>query len=357
MQRKKIMVVDDNLTNLALAKKILENSYDVLPFSTANKALSFLSKIKPDLILLDVDMPQVNGFEMLECIKIHDDYKDIPVVFLTAKSDSGSELKGLEIGAVDYISKPFSIPLLLKRVEIHLKLVAQRNKIMEYNQGLEKLAEEKTEIIRELQYSLIHTIADLIEKRDGVTGDHIFRTKNYIATLMEAALIEGVYADELKLIPINMLVQASQLHDLGKIATPDRILLKPGKLDFEEFEEMKKHTITGGLALDNAMSLTRDKSFLHYAKLLAISHHEKWDGTGYPYQLSGLDIPLVGRMMAIVDVYDALVSKRPYKEAMSHSVAVGIIKEYSGTQFDPTLVQVFLKIEKYFDEIKKSSEK
>lgn len=355
MQREKIMIVDDNLTNLALAKKTLEKLYDVLPFSTADKALSFLSKLKPHLILLDIDMPELNGFEMLECIQLHNDYKDIPVIFLTAKSDSESELKGLELGAVDYISKPFSIPLLLKRVEIHLKLVAQKNKIMEYNQGLEKLAEEKTEIIRELQYAIVHTIADLVEKRDGVTGGHIFRTKNYLATLVEATLQREIYTEELRGIPLNLLIQASQLHDLGKIATPDSILLKPGKLNFEEFEEMKKHTITGGLALDNAMSCTRDKNFLHYAKLLAISHHEKWDGTGYPYQLRGLDIPLVGRMMAIVDVYDALVSKRPYKEPMEHSQAVEIIKESSGSQFDPTLIKVFLSIEKDFDTIAKST--
>lgn len=352
------MVVDNNVTILMLAKKTLENSYDVFPFSTSAKALSFLNNFKPDLILLGIDMPtsSFNGLEMLAYIKGNNDYKDIPVVFLTDKKDSANAAKGFKIGAADYISTPFSIPLLLKRVEINLKFAQQKNEIMEYNRGLEKLVEEKTDMVRELQYAIIYTIAGLVEKRDGVTGGHIYRTKNYLATLLEASLHEGVYADELKSIPRSLLVQAAQLHDLGKISTPDSILLKADKLTFEEFEEMKKHTITGGLALEKAMSFTRDKDFLYYAKLLAISHHEKWDGTGYPYQLSGLEIPLVGRMMAIVDVYDALVSPRPYKEALKHSIAVDIIKEKSGSQFDPALVNVFLKIEKTFAEIAMSRE-
>lgn len=351
MKRKTIMVVDDNSINLSLARDVLKDSYDVLTFSTAVKALSALSELKPDLILLDIEMPKFNGFKMMECIKVSRDYKNIPVIFVTARNDADSELKGLKMGAVDYINKPFSAPLLLKRVEIHLRLMDQKKQLMKYNAGLEKLTEEKTEIIRELQYAIIHTIADLMEKRDMFTGGHIFRTKSYLSTMMEAALNENVYGEELAKLPRSLLVQASQLHDLGKIATPDRILLKSGKLNPEEFEEMKLHTIIGSIALDNAMRYTRDKEFLYYAKVLAISHHERWDGTGYPNQLKGLDIPLVGRIMAIVDVYDALVSKRPYKEPVSHEKAVRIIESYAGTHFDPQLVKVFLKSEKYFDEI------
>ena len=344
----KIMIVDDNITNLLVAKKALEKIYNTIPVPSGKKALELLTKVTPALILLDIDMPEMDGFETLRNIKNNEKTKDIPVIFLTAKDDDGSELEGLKIGAVDYITKPFSIPLLVQRLELHISLVTQKKELQNYNKNLAKMVEEKTEIISELHHSIIHMLSDLIECRDGLTGGHVARTQKYLKVLVEGLLESNYYRDEIHGLDLDLLVESAQLHDIGKIGIPDSILKKPARLSMDEFEIIKTHPIIGEKAIRGAMDMTRSKEFLEYAAIVAISHHEKWDGSGYPYGLAYEGIPLIGRLMGIVDVYDALVSERPYKTAFSHEAAVEIIVNESGKHFDPKLIEIFIRQSEFF---------
>lgn len=339
----RIMIVDDNVTNLTVARKALEGVYSVIPVTSGQKAVDLLSKTVPSLILLDIDMPEMDGFETIKLIKATEKTKDIPVIFLTAKDDGGSEIEGLKLGAVDYITKPFSIPLLLQRVQLHIELVAQREKLNNYNKNLSAMVNEQTEIISELQHSIIHALSELIECRDGLTGGHVARTQKYLKILVDGVTQSNCYADDLQDINVDLLIESAQLHDIGKIGIPDAILQKPGRLSQEEFETIKNHTLIGEKAIAGAMEMTRSKEFLNYASIVAVSHHEKWDGSGYPHGLAGRDIPLIGRLMAIADVYDALVSERPYKKALSHQEAVNIIVNESAKHFDPKLIDIFEK--------------
>ncbi len=340
-----IMVIDDNVTNLNIARTALEGHYDVLLIPSGEKALKLFERITPNLILLDVDMPGMNGFDVIKQIKQSSlPVRNVPIIFVTAKDDSGSELDGLNLGAVDYITKPFSLPLLLKRVELHLQL--QR-----YSQHLENMVEEKTRVISELQYSIVHVLSDMVERRDGSTGGHLIRTQNYLKVLLDEVKRQKLYEDELRGLDMELLIHASQLHDVGKMSIPDRILLKPGKLTEEEFKIMKTHTTLGANAIRYAMSSFQEKKFLEIAASFAGFHHERWDGTGYPDGLSGQNIPIEGRLMAIVDVYDALISERPYKRSFSHEEAKDIITSGRGTHFDPLLVDVFTKVSDVFKKI------
>ncbi len=352
LKKTRIMVIDDNVTNLNIARMALEELYEVILIPSGEKALKLFEKITPDLILLDVDMPGMNGFDVITKIKESPSpTKDIPVIFVTAKDDNKSEFEGLNLGAVDYITKPFSFPLLLKRVELHLALVKQQRELHNYSQNLEKMVDEKTKVISELQYAIVHVLSDMVERRDGSTGGHLIRTQHYLKVLLEAVQKECIYPDELSDIDVNLFLHASQLHDVGKMSIPDNILLKPGKLTPEEFEIMKKHTTLGENAIRYAMSSVQEKKFLEIAASFAGSHHEKWNGTGYPRGYFERQIPIEGRLMAIVDVYDALISERPYKKPFTHEKAVGIIEEDSGTHFDPLLINVFLKIADTFKTI------
>lgn len=340
-----IMVIDDNITNLNLARMALEQQYDVLPFLSGEKALKLFERITPDLILLDVDMPGMDGFEVISHIKASPyPVRNVPVIFVTAKSDSESEFDGLNLGAVDYITKPFSFPLLLKRVELHLQL--QR-----YSQHLEKMVEEKTKVISELQYSIVHVMSDMVERRDGSTGTHLMRTQQYLKVLLSEVKKQNLYSQELCMMDEDLFIHASQLHDIGKISIPDKILLKPGRLSEEEFDVMKTHATLGEEAIRSAMASVQEIYFLKIAAAFAGSHHERWDGTGYPHALRGQMIPLEGRLMAIVDVYDALISERPYKRAFSHEMAKQIIMEGCGTHFDPLLVAAFDKVSDVFERV------
>ncbi len=345
----KIMVVDDNVTNLNIARKALERLYDVLLIPSGEKALEILKRLTPDLILLDIEMPGLNGFEIIEKLKGSPPPTcDIPVIFVTGKNDSASEFAGLNLGAVDYIAKPFSVPLLQKRVELHLKLATQQRQLLDYSTNLEGMVQDKIRDMAELQYSIVHVMADMVEKRDGTTGEHLLRTREFIKLLIESVVEEGIYSDELSDVEPELYAHASQMHDVGKISISDSILLKPGKLTAEEFEIIKTHTVIGARSLDYATASVNEAQFLEIASEFARSHHEKWDGSGYPSGLSGEDIPLTGRLMAIVDVYDAIISKRPYKPSMTHEQAVDIIISDSGTHFDPKLVKVFERIAPHF---------
>jgi putative two-component system response regulator len=297
-------------------------------------------------------MPEMNGYEAIKILKEKPETKDIPVIFLTGKTDTEDELEGLDLGAVDYIAKPFMPPLLLKRIESHLlmesqkkALETQQGELKNFNDNLQKMVDEKTKNVVELQDAILKTVADLVESRDDITGGHIERTRQGVGLLVAALQNHPRFSREVAAWDIKLLLESSQLHDVGKIAISDRILKKPGRLDREEFEEMKKHAAFGVQIIERIeTSASGISDFLQHAKIFAGTHHEKWDGTGYPAGLAGEDIPLQGRIMALADVYDALISERPYKKAFSREEALAIIREGKGTQFDPVLTDVFVKI-------------
>jgi len=349
--QKKIFLVDDSATNLTIGKNALIGKYNVFTIPSGEKLLNMLEKITPDLILLDVEMPEMDGYEAIKRVKSNSRTANIPVIFLTAKTEPANELEGLSLGAIDYITKPFSPPLLLKRIEVHLLVEEQKNELKNYNDNLMEMVRKKTETVLNLQNAILKTVAEMVECRDDITGEHIERTQAYLQTLLEKIVEEGLYKDYVSSWDMNVFVQSSQLHDVGKIAIKDSILQKPGKLTTEEFEEMKTHTVFGEMIVNKISKSAVEDTFLRHAKIFAISHHEKWNGTGYPIGLAGEDIPLEGRLMAIADVYDALVSERAYKKPFSHEKAVEIIIEGKGTHFDPTLVDVFLSVADKFKEI------
>jgi putative two-component system response regulator len=287
-----------------------------------------LEKITPDLILLDVDMPEMNGFEALSIIKKDEKYSNIPVIFLTAKNDSESEIRGFEIGAIDFINKPFSPPVLIRRIETHIEM--------------DRLIKESLRSVRKVHNATINVIANMVEQRDKVTGGHIDRTQRYLSILVNQLINSGIYIDEVSHWNLDVLIPSAQLHDVGKISICDSILNKPGKLTDEEFDLIKQHCKEGERIIDEMIEKAEEDGFLIHAKKFAGYHHEKWNGAGYPRGLSGEAIPLEGRILAIADVYDALVSKRPYKEPFTHELAVEIITKDSGTHFDPKIVEAFL---------------
>ncbi|MCL2399402.1 MAG: response regulator [Defluviitaleaceae bacterium] len=355
---KTIFLVDDDMTNLTIGKKALASSYNVFTLNSGTLLLEMLENLIPDLILLDVNMPEMDGHETIKRVKANEMTAHIPVIFLTALNNEEMEIKGLSLGAIDYIVKPFSTPLLLKRMEVHLlveeqkrELVTQKQELIFFNDNLAQLVIEKTETVIELKNAILSTMAELVEYRDEITGGHIVRTQRYIKALMDAMRCSDIYTDEVSILDEELVLQSCQLHDVGKIAVKDSILNKPDKLTIEEFESIKQHTTFGEKVILRIKEKTMDSDFLEYARIFAISHHEKWDGSGYPKGLKGEGIPLLGRMMAIGDVYDALVEPRPYKDAFAHEKALQIISEGKGNHFDPTLVDLFQKISNTFKEI------
>jgi putative two-component system response regulator len=346
--RKKVIVVDDNPLNLKLARNTLMGEYDVFTVSRAVKLFQLLDKMLPDIILLDVLLPEMNGYEAISILKKNHRTAEIPVIFITAKSDPASELKGFSLGAVDFISKPFSPPILCKRVEVHVLIESQKRELKRININLKQMVEDKTREIVGLQNAVLKTMGNLVEYRDDVTGSHIERTEALLSLLIYEMLAQGVYRSILDSWDIKLLLQSAQLHDVGKIAIRDGVLLKPGPLTDDEFIEMQMHTTFGEKVIEKIQQKARESVFLTHAKIMAGTHHEKWNGTGYPRGIAGADIPLQGRLMAVVDVYDALISARPYKKPFAPAVAIGIIKEGSGVHFDPVIVDVFTEAAKRF---------
>lgn len=341
-ETKKVLIVDDTPENVYVLMGILKDLYDVLVAASGEKALKILSRVPDiDLILLDIMMPEMDGYEVCSIVKANPDTVNIPVIFVTALTADDNEAKGLELGAVDYITKPFNPALVRARVKNHLELKNYRDK-------LEEMVQEKTSELMLTRDVTIETLGYLAEYRHMETGKHIKRTMNYVRLLAEKLKDHPNYKDFLSEEIIEHLWKSSPLHDIGKVGVPDNILLKPGRFTADEFKEMQKHSILGRNALAHSTEKLGPNSFLHIAQEMAYTHHEKWDGTGYPQGLKGAEIPISGRLMAVADVYDALISTRVYKPALSHSEAVEIIRNSSGSAFDPEIVKVFLTHEDDF---------
>jgi len=346
-----LIMVDDNISNLTQGKNILQPFYKIYPAPSADKLFKTLEIVIPDLILLDIKMPEMDGYETIRKLKADSRYADIPVIFLTAIDDELSEMEGFDLGAADYITKPFSAPLLLRRIAKELLIVQQKRDLQHYAENLENMVREKTAAIINLQNTVRATVTDMVDLRDNSTGEHITRTQRYMKALMEELVRERIYSAEIEEWNMDIFLQSAQLHDVGKIAITDLILNKPAKLTPDEFEIIKTHVAAGVEAVERIMSHETETSFLRHAMFIAGTHHEKWDGSGYPKGLKGTDIPLEGRLMAIVDVYDALVSERPYKNALTHEEACRIIVSGAGTHFDPLLVEAFRNVENEFEKI------
>jgi len=357
--RNTIILVDDNLTNLTVGKNMLKTFYNVIPAPSAQAMFEDLEEVIPDLILLDIEMPEMNGYEAIQKLKADDRFAEIPIIFLTAKDDADSELEGLDLGAVDYVTKPFSAPLLLKRISRELQVVSQNKELLLTQTALrdnlaimETQIQEKAEEVYKLQNAILTNIADLVELRDKCTGGHILRTQLYLQIMIDEMMRSGVYIDEVGDWNIDEVLSSAKLHDVGKIAVPDAILNKPGRFTPEEFEIMKNHVLAGVDVIDKIMKDTYENNYLQHALNIIGTHHEKWDGTGYPIRLKGRNIPLEGRLMAVADVYDALVSVRPYKEPLTHEKARKIFESETGKHFDPVLVEVFCNVSEKFKQVK-----
>ncbi|MDO8607675.1 MAG: two-component system response regulator [Phaeospirillum sp.] len=348
--RATILVVDDTPDNLKLMSGLLKDLYKVKIANSGEKALVIAaSDAPPDLILLDIMMPEMDGYEVCKRLKRDRATRDIPVIFLTAKAETQDEEKGLRLGAVDYITKPISPPVVMARVETHLKLKASADFLRDKSDFLEQEVQKRTRELAAIQDVTILAMASLAEARDSDTGNHIRRTQFYIKALAERLKTHPRFAGDFDDATIAMLFKSAPLHDIGKVGIPDRILLKPGRFEPHEFEIMKTHTTLGRKAIERAeQSLGMSVGFLTCAKEIAQWHQEKWDGGGYPDGIGGDDIPVSARLMAVADVYDALISRRVYKEGMSHEKAVQIICEGKGSHFDPDMVDAFVDIQDEF---------
>lgn len=339
-----VMVVDDTEENLDILVETLGDDYEISVATDGEMALQYVAEDKPDIILLDIMMPGMDGYEVCARLKRNHATEAIPVIFLTALSEDRDEARGLTLGAVDYITKPFNPELVKSRVRNHLELKVHRDK-------LEILVDEQVKEISDSQLATIFAMSKLAESRDEDTGKHLERTQIYCKRIAETLIQKGLYSDMVHLDYPDIIYQASPLHDIGKVAIADDILLKPAKLSDEQFAEMKTHTQHGATTLTSVAEKYPNNACVNMGVSIAMHHHEKWNGQGYPDGISGEDIPLSARIMAIADVYDALRSKRCYKEGFSHEKSRDIIVGDKGTHFDPILVDVFLELENEFESI------
>ncbi|MEI6146520.1 MAG: two-component system response regulator [Methylococcales bacterium] len=348
-----ILIIDDSPDVINLISGLLKNNYKVKAANNGEKGIKVAqSDDSIDLILLDIMMPGISGFDVCEQLKADSSTSNIPIIFLTSMTNLDDELRGLKLGAVDYVTKPISPPVLLARIENHLKIKAANDFLKDKSSFLESEVTKRSKELAAIQDVTILAMASLAETRDNETGNHILRTKFYVKELAEYLKTHPRFKDALTDHAINILYKSAPLHDIGKVGIPDSILLKPGRLTPEEFEVMKTHTMLGRDAITQAEShLGMEVDFLKFAKEIAYSHQEKWDGSGYPQGLSGDNIPISARLMALADVYDALISRRVYKIGMTHEQAIQIITEGRGTHFDPDITDAFLEINECFREI------
>ena len=316
-----ILVVDDAPQNLALMDDLLSGDYTVKVAPNGIRALKIAGATpQPDLILLDIMMPDMDGYEVCRQLKDAADTRNIPVIFLTARGEVADEQRGFDVGAVDYITKPISAPIVLARVRTHLTLHVASIFLTDQNAYLERELKKRTEETRMVEEATVLALTSLAETRDNETGNHILRTQRYVRALAASLRDHPRFAHYLSDETIALLYKSAPLHDIGKVGIPDRILLKPGRLDADEFEIMKTHAALGYAAIQRAVErVGRRVPFFQIAGEIALSHQEKWDGSGYPQGLAGEAIPISARLMALADVYDALISKRVYKEALSHA--------------------------------------
>jgi putative two-component system response regulator len=329
-----ILVVDDNIANLKLVRGQLSDSYRVSMAKSGAQCLAMVAKTIPDLILLDIDMPEMDGFETMERLKRHESLSRIPVIYLTANNDTDTEVRALESGAKDFVTKPFQKDILRHRISLHIRF-------NQYQKHLE-------DTVKELEDSMVTSFSGLIECRDENTGGHVVRTRDYVALLGKLLIDKGLFPEDLNPRELGLIARAAPLHDIGKVGVSDAILLKPGRLDDVEFEAMKRHTTIGAKIIDKMYKRAPTQHYLNYAKKIAESHHERFDGQGYPMGLKESEIPLCSRIMAVADVYDALVEHRIYRPALPHEEAMAIMRDGRGTIFDPILLDVFLENSRLF---------
>ncbi|MCL1917956.1 MAG: response regulator [Peptococcaceae bacterium] len=346
MQKDLIMLVEDNETNRVVLKGILRDEYDIIEAADGAEAVEILmnSDIVPSLMLLDILMPVMDGYELLKFMKGHVKTVGIPVIIISGVDPGENEMKALKLGAVDFIPKPFVSEVVKIRVSNHVRL-------KNYSEALEMLVEKKMLQITDTREKILETMANIIEYRNLESGHHVRRTRKLTEILIDHVRRHREYGVDISVLDQEIYAKAVPLHDIGKIAIPDNILLKPGRLTLEEFEVIKTHAPIGSEIIGSLLHSDKD-IYLTCCYEICRYHHERWDGKGYPDGLSGKDIPLSARMLAIVDVYDALVSSRIYKGPYSHEKAVGIISQGMNSQFDPTLVTAFLEVEKKFEIMK-----
>jgi putative two-component system response regulator len=351
-----IMLVDDDETTLTMGNEILEDRYTVYPIPSGQKFFDLIERVVPDLILLDVEMPEMDGYAVIKRLKKNVSTMEIPVIFLTARNDPGNELEGLSLGAIDYIAKPFSSPILVQRIENQMLIASQKKELKRYNQGLQDMVNGQTLEIKNLQNAILNIIAEMVEFRDSTSGGHINRIIKYLQVMINALRERGIYEEETSGWDVELLISAAQMHDVGKICISEAILNKPGRLNAEEYNEIKKHPAFGLMIIDKIRQVIGEHTFLSYASVIADAHHERWDGAGYPEGLQGAAIPLPARLMAVADVYDALVSVRPYKRPTNPVDAAEEIIKNSGTAFDPALIGVFKTLTGEFAAIAEGSD-
>jgi putative two-component system response regulator len=353
-EKPRILVVDDEPINIKVMVDLLRNDYVLSVAKDGPQALARMAgDTPPDLVLLDVMMPGMDGIEVCRRLKSDERTRDVPVIFITAMGQAHDETRGFEAGAVDYVTKPISPPVMIARVRTHLALLDARRRLANQNLELERRVAERTRQLAETQDITIRALASLAETRDNETGNHIRRTQHYVRALALHLRRDDRFAARLDDATVDLLFKSAPLHDVGKVGIPDAVLLKPDRLSNDEFEVMKGHPSLGHDALLSAQTKAgeTESSFLRIAREIAYGHHEKWDGSGYPQKLAGEAIPLSARLMAVADVYDALISRRCYKPAFPHQKAVDIITEGRGSHFDPDVVDAFLAIVDEFSAI------
>ncbi|MDR1899023.1 MAG: response regulator [Treponema sp.] len=331
---KQILVVDDNLASLKQIGAQLTSHYEVSLAKSGALALQICRQERPDLILLDVEMPEMDGFQTVARLKADPALEPIPVIFLTGNHDAATEIRALESGAMDFITKPVNKDILFHRLELHLQFAA-------YQSSLENT-------VKELENSIVTSFAELVECKDDNAGTHVLRTGKFVEILGRELLAAGTFGEELDEADLDMIVRAAPFHDIGKVGVSDTLLLKKGRLTDAEYEEVKKHTLIGARFLDAIYERTPEQHYLRFAKMIAESHHERYDGAGYPHGLAGDDIPLCARIMAAANVYDGCITDRVYRGALSHEEACAVIFDGKGAWFDPRIVEAFDRVRDQF---------
>ncbi|WP_018701618.1 HD-GYP domain-containing protein [Anaeromusa acidaminophila] len=346
MERKAdIMIVDDTPENLKLLSLLLrEQGHRVRALPSGKMALAAMRKQRPEILLLDITMPEMDGYAVCEAMREEGLLADVAVIFVSALAETFDKVKAFRCGGVDYVTKPYQAEELQARLETHLSLKRLREEVQRHNQDLQQQVKAQLDELHHAQMATILAMVKLAEARDDDTGKHVERIRTFSAMLAAEVQRRGG-GREIDDAFVENIYNASPLHDVGKIAIRDAILLKPGRLTPEEFEEMKLHTVYGAQTLRQVRQEYPHNAFLNMGIDIAQAHHERWDGSGYPNGLRGDAIPLAARMVAVADVYDALCSKRVYKEAYPHETSLDMLRQGAGSHFEPQLIEAFLAIE------------